>query len=218
MKQDSCKRCGRCCNNGGPALHGPDLELITSGKIPLSALITLRKGELAHNPVTGKVTAIKAELVKLKGTGKQWNCCFFSTELNSCTIYDHRPQTCEILKCWEPDELLDMVEKDTLTRLDILPTDDPLKNLISEHDRLYPCPDMEEIAAIAPKVPEKLKRDLQKLVNEDIRFRTRVVKEFDLKLSDELFYFGRPVFQLLQPLGVRITESAVGLELHWVKI
>jgi Fe-S-cluster containining protein len=198
-------------------LHGPDLELIKTGKIPLSALITLRKGELAHNPVSGRLTAIKAELVKLKGTGKEWNCCYYDSNENSCTIYDHRPQACRVLKCWEPEEILSMVEKDTLTRLDILDEDNAIRNLIREHDRLYPCPDMEELVSMIPDVDDTVKRKLQRLVNEDLRFRTRVVKEFELKLSEELFYFGRPVFQLLQPLGVRVTESAVGVELHWGK-
>lgn len=216
-KQDSCRRCGKCCNEGGPALHGPDLELITSGRIPLSALITLRKGELAHNPVIRKIAAIENELVKLKGTGREWNCYYYDSQENSCTIYDFRPQACGVLKCWAPDDLLEMVGKDTLSRFDILQEDNPLRSIISEHERLYPCPDMEEIASLSADMSDTMKRSLQKLANEDLRFRTRVVKEFDLKLSDELFYFGRPVFQLLQPLGARVSESALGIELSWVK-
>lgn len=217
IKQDSCRRCGKCCNEGGPALHGPDLELITSGRIPLSALITLRKGELAHNPVIGKISAIDTELVKLKGTGREWNCCYFDSQENSCTIYDFRPQACGVLKCWDPEELLEMIGKDNLARLDILTEEDPLRSIISEHERLYPCPELEDISSLAADMSDSMKRDLQKLANEDLRFRTRVVKEFDLKLSHELFYFGRPVFQLLQPLGAKVRESVLGIELNWSK-
>lgn len=213
--QTECKRCGQCCNNGGPALHGPDLELVRSGKIPRSALITLRKGEMAQNPAAGGLKPLSVELVKLKGTGREWNCCYFDSAANSCTIYEKRPQACRVLKCWEPDEVLAMVEKETLSRLDILEDDDPLAGLIREHERLYPCPDLQELADQLPDVPENVKRDLQKLVNGDLRFRDRVVKEYSLKLSDELFYFGRPVFQLLQPFGVRVAESSLGLELVW---
>ena len=213
--QTECKRCGQCCNHGGPALHGPDLELVRSGAIPLSALITLRKGEMAQNPVAGGLKPLSVELIKLKGTGREWNCCYFDKTANSCTIYDRRPLACRVLKCWEPDEILGMVEKDTLSRLDILGDDDPLVNLIREHERLYPCPDLQKLADALPDVPESMRRDLQKLVNGDLRFRDRVVKEFSLKLSDELFYFGRPVFQLLQPFGIRVVESGFGLELVW---
>lgn len=181
----------------------------------MSALITLRKGELALNPVTGLLKAITVELVKLKGTGREWNCCYFDQSEKRCTIYEHRPQACSVLKCWQPEALLAMVEKDTLTRMDILLANDPLRSLISEHEYLYPCPDMDGLVAILPKITEIAQRELQKLVNEDVRFRVRVVKEFQLQLSDELFYFGRPVFQLLQPLGARLTESAIGVQLHW---
>lgn len=217
QEQTECKRCGQCCSQGGPALHLQDLELIRSGQLSLSALITLRRGELAHNPVVGKVVPIKKELVKLKGTGKNWNCCFYDETENCCTIYDHRPLACKVLKCWDPDDLLAIVEKDTLTRLDILEDDDPIRNVIQEHDQLYPCPDMDKLARLNPVIPEDTRRELQHLVNEDLRFRSRVVQAFELKLSEELFYFGRPVFQLLQPLGARISETAVGIELHWEK-
>lgn len=214
-KQTSCRGCGSCCNEGGPALHRPDLETVRSGKIPLSALITLRKGELARNPLSGVPTAITTELVKLKGVGRDWSCCYFDRNEKRCTVYDYRPQACSVLKCWEPAALLAMIEKDTLTRLDILPADDPIRNRIHEHDRLFPCPDMTGLLAKVPKISATTKQVLQKLVNEDLRFRVRVVKEFELQLSDELFYFGRPVFQLLQPLGARLTENSAGIRLHW---
>lgn len=216
-KQTSCRRCGCCCSEGGPALHGPDLALVRSGKIPLSALITLRKGELARNPATGSLVALTAELVKLKGVGRDWNCCYFDRGEKRCTVYEHRPQACTVLKCWEPDALLAMVEKDTLTRFDILSDDDPIRNHISEYDHRIPCPDMAGLLAMMGNIPAKTRQELQELVNEDLRFRVRVVKELDLKLSDELFYFGRPVFQLLQPLGARISENPAGVRLHWDK-
>lgn len=215
VQQDSCRRCGQCCMNGGPALHGPDLELIRSGRIPRSNLITLRKGEMAHNPVAGRVQPLEQELVKLKGTGKQWNCCYFDTDSNSCSLYEHRPLTCRVLKCWEPEELLEMVNRDTLTRLDILEKDDPLLELIVEHERKYPCPDLMTLADLAAVAPDGAKLDLQNLVNGDLKFRARVAKRYSLKVSDELFYFGRPLFQLLQPFGIRVSESPLGLELHW---
>lgn len=216
-KQTSCRRCGRCCIEGGPALHGPDLETVRSGKIPLSALITLRRGELARNPVSGLLVALTAELVKLKGVGRDWSCCYFDQNEKRCTVYEHRPQACTVLKCWQPEALLAMVEKDTLTRLDILLADDPIRKRIHEHDSRFPCPDMTELLAKAPRISAIAGQVLQKLVNEDLRFRVLVVKEFELKLSDELFYFGRPVFQLLQPLGARLTEDSAGIRLHWVK-
>ena len=213
--QQACRRCGECCRKGGPALHGPDLEFIRSGAIPRSGLITLRKGELAHDPTVGGLTPLAQELIKIKGTGREWNCCYYDGQGKGCTIYKQRPIACRVLKCWDPDELLEMVNRDTLTRLDILEEDDPLISLVKEHDRLFPCPDMAELGTGGIGLREERKREIRSLVNGDLRFRDRMVKEYGLKLSDELFYFGRPLFQLLQPLGIRISESPVGVELHW---
>lgn len=214
-KQESCKQCGRCCKAGGPALHTKDLALVKEGKIPLRNLITIRQGELAHNPITGSIAPTNVELVKIKGKGKDWDCCYLNAAAKTCSIYEIRPEACRALKCWQPDELLAMVEKDTLSRLDILAEDDPIRPLVEEHEKLVRCPDMEEIAALRPKIPEPKRKALQNLVNEDIKFRVFAVQEHKLELSDELFYFGRPLFQLLQPLGAKVRETAEGLELSW---
>ncbi len=84
--QSACRRCGTCCSQGGPALHHRDLDLIASGRIPLDRLITVRKGELAHNPLTGRVQAVRVELVKIAGTGEDWRCSYYDAENRGCGI------------------------------------------------------------------------------------------------------------------------------------
>ena len=74
--QKECIRCGTCCTSGGPALHSEDLHLVLEGELPLAQLITIRSGELAHNPLTNSIQSIKRELVKISGVGRDWNCCF----------------------------------------------------------------------------------------------------------------------------------------------
>lgn len=212
--QTTCKKCGNCCRKGGPALHSQDLPLIQSGKIPVSALITIRKGELALNPLTGKVQPVAVELVKIIGAGRQWDCCYYD-ETDGCTIYDHRPHACRILKCWDTEEILALVGKDTLSRFDILDADDPLIPVIREHERICPCDGLEDV--LAGRLSEKLKKDLEKRVRDDLRFRTRIIADYNLKLSRELFCFGRPFFQLLQALGVGVSESRSGVQLRWEK-
>ena len=89
-QQDDCKRCGTCCTSGGPALHTEDLALVRAGRLPLAQLITIRSGEIAHNPLTNSLQPVKKELVKISGVGRQWNCCYFDPEEKGCTIYDKR--------------------------------------------------------------------------------------------------------------------------------
>jgi len=216
IEQTECRKCGNCCKKGGPALHSQDIELVKSGKIPVSSLITIRKGELAHNPLSGKIQPVSVELVKIVGTGRQWDCCYFD-EQAGCTIYEHRPQACRVLQCWDTDDIIDLVEKDTLSRFDILDKDDPIVPVIVEHERVCPCDDLQLVQAGIDQLSEQQRNELEKRVRNDLRFRSRVIEDFQLKVSEELFYFGRPLFQLLHPLGVGVFESQDGVHLRWEK-
>ncbi|MEE4165241.1 MAG: YkgJ family cysteine cluster protein, partial [Desulfocapsaceae bacterium] len=180
--------------------------------LPLAQLITIRAGELAHNPLTGRLQPVKRELVKISGVGHQWNCCYLDPEEKSCTIYDKRPKACRVLKCWDTREIEELIENDTIGRLDIVPENDPVRPFLVEHDTLYPCPDM-----IALTTDQKLEQSdaLEDLVNREIGFRTRVVENFDLSLGEELFYFGRPIFHLLVSIGAQINEVDGRLLVSW---
>lgn len=212
--QKSCNRCGNCCRQGGPALHKKDLNLVSGGKIPIGNLITIRTGELTENPLMGGIQPAGVELVKIVGTGRQWDCCYYDEE-KGCTIYENRPQACVLLKCWDTKDILGIVEKETLSRFDILAADDPLIAVIREHELICPLPDLLYIRANSHRLTAELEKELEKLAGDDLRFRTRVIRDLNLQLSEELFYFGRPLFQLLQPLGATISESPSGITLRW---
>lgn len=214
--QSSCRRCGTCCSQGGPALHRRDLELVKSGRIPLDRLITVRRGELAHNPLTGRVQAVRAELVKIAGTGEDWCCGYYDAENRGCGIYEHRPQACEVLQCWNTEAILALVERDLLSRLDIIDPAGPLARLIVEHEERCPCPsNLEGMEDRLPDMTEAEQAGLEQLVSADLLFRERVVRECGLTLQQEMFYFGRPIFQLLQPFGIRVGRLGKGFVLHW---
>jgi len=212
-RQTECKRCGICCQKGGPALHGQDLDLLRDGRLPMENLISIRRGELAHNPLSGAIEPVVAELVKIRGTGQDWSCCYYEPSSKGCTIYGKRPLACGVLKCWQPEGILALVGQDLLSRLDILEEQDPLRPLVLEHERLCPCPDMGEVQKNLAEQKDSALPSLELLVNKDLAFRDRVVKEFNLLLAHELFLFGRPLFQLLQPFGVLVSESRQGLKL-----
>jgi Fe-S-cluster containining protein len=213
--QDDCRRCGDCCLAGGPALHTADLPLLNRGAIPREHLITVRRGELADNPAAGRVQATAVELVKIAGSGRDWCCRYYDEEGKGCRIYGHRPQACEVLKCWDTSEILALVEKDVLGRLDIVGPDEPLRGLIVEHEALCPVPDLERIAADLREIDEAERAALQQLVARDLAFRERTVRQLGLTLGLELFAFGRPIFQLLAPLGIRVAMTAAGPVLQW---
>ena len=187
--------------------------MLRGGYLPMANLITIRRGELAHNPLSGIIEPILSELVKIRGTGQEWCCWYYEPASKGCSIYGNRPLACGILKCWQPEETLALVGKDLLSRLDILDDDDPLHPLVLEHERLCPCPDIGDVEKTLSKQAGNILPSLEDQVNIDLAFRDTVVKEFNLPLSLELFLFGRPLFQLLQAFGVAVSESPQGLRL-----
>jgi Fe-S-cluster containining protein len=212
--QVECQRCGNCCISGGPALHSEDRRLVLEGHLPLAQLITIRKGELAYNPLSDTIQPVRRELVKISGVGREWNCYYFDPEQKGCTIYDMRPQACKALRCWDTEEVEALIETDTLERLDLLADDDPLRPLIVEHEQLFPCPDMLQLQQDGPG---NRAAELEQRANDEIGYRAQAVQRFDLSLGEELFYFGRPLFHLFVSIGAEVMEVEGRLLITWKK-
>lgn len=212
QNQKECQQCGTCCTSGGPALHKEDKHLVVDGDLPLAQLITIRKGELARNPLTNSLKPVEKELVKISGVGRGWNCYYFDSESKRCTIYDTRPQACRVLQCWDTTEIEKLFEKDTLSRLDLLDSSNKIRKCIEEHEKAFPCPDLMTLREFGPQGKEA---EVEELINQEIIFRTKVVGQFELSLGEELFYFGRPVFHLLVSIGVRVDEVDQRLIVSW---
>jgi Fe-S-cluster containining protein len=211
----ACSRCGTCCRQGGPALHRQDLALIREGVLPLDDLITVRRGELALQPLATSPTLVTHEFLKIKGQGGSWCCAFYDEQAKGCRRYSHRPLACRLLDCTDTGPVLAIAGQDLLTRLDCLAADDPLLPLISAHDQLCACPDLEAVSRELENADHGtvLLADLEAAVASDLAFRARAAAGHRLSLDRELFSFGRPLFQLLLPLGVLTRNTPEGLRL-----
>lgn len=212
-----CERCGKCCLQGGPALHQKDIGLIRSGRLKRSDLITVREGELAHQPTTDDPQPVAREFLKLRGRPGTWTCAFFDESHSACSIYQDRPIACSVFDCKEPGPLLEMIGRDLLTRFDLVDSDDPLWVKMREHQEQCACPDL---ATVRQTLTSAASRDieldrLERLANSDIQFRTEAVHRFGLSVELELFHFGRPLFQLLGSLGVSAENSGAGVVLKY---
>jgi Fe-S-cluster containining protein len=215
QRKTSCDRCGSCCRQGGPALHSQDRPLILGeGGLGLDDLITIRRGELALQPLVALPQPVTKEFVKLKGQGNDWCCAFYDHRAAGCTIYARRPVACGLLDCSRPDELLAIAGRDLLTRFDLLAADDPLLPLVKLHEEHCPCPQLSESITSLAADRESTLEQLTRQVNLDVAVRSKAAREFGLAVERELFYFGRPLFQLLQPLGFTVTETIQGLHLQ----
>lgn len=214
-KAIACKRCGTCCQQGGPALHRPDMQLIHSGQLQPDNLITVRRGELAFQPLGSHPEPVCREFLKLAGQGGTWCCVFYDTIAKACRRYHHRPMACGVLDCTDTKPLLDLAGQDLLTRLDCLSVDDPLVELIGEHEHNCPCPNLSAISQELrhPQKAITVLADLEAAVRRDLAFRSRIATSHQLSLARELFAFGRPLFQLLLPLGLQTQNTPAGIRL-----
>ncbi len=204
-------QCGTCCQKGGPALHIQDLSLLTSNLLPRKDCITIRKGELAHNPLQEGLEATTEEIIKLRGSGGQWSCCYLNPQNNNCTIHGHRPIACRTLQCWSPEASLAMIGKDLLSRKLILKEEHELYALTVEYDKKIPLPDFGLALKNVQKWVDSNRDMLEDLLNADLRFRDKQVALSPKLAEEELFLFGRPVFQLLQSLGIPVLQKGGGL-------
>lgn len=204
-QQTECKRCGICCEIGGPALHKKDRSLITQKIHTLEKLITVRKGELVIKPHNRIPEPAACELIKIAGAKGSWQCGYYNKKLG-CTIYEKRPSACVMLECWNTSAVEEIVEKETLNRFDIIDPDDPLRTKVEEHNEKCPVPDLLAVVPAIQKQDSIVLLDLEALINEDIQLRNKAVEEFNLSVAGELFYFGRPLFQMLQQVGFQVSE------------
>ena len=211
--RNECQRCGTCCLKGGPVLHHEDKKILRAGHIGHKHLVTIRKGELARNPVNDLLEPVHQELIKVRGKREDWACCFYDEKESSCSIYENRFLECRLLKCWNPSELLSVIGRDTIVRADIINPDDPILKVIKTHE--LECPFHEIDSSIDNILRERDKsKNLEKLtqlVNKDLSIRYYALSELGLNKDFELFIFGRPLFKILNDRGIpfRMTKDSL---------
>ena len=128
-----CRRCGRCCRLGGPALHRDDLPLVRRGVLPLARLVTLRRGHYVTDNVAGGVGPSPGELVKV-APGADGRTCGCFAPPDTCAIHADRPLECRLLFCEAPEALARAYRRDRLTRADILGPDAALTAVCAAHE------------------------------------------------------------------------------------
>lgn len=207
-----CRQCGTCCRKGGPALSREDLDLVRHGHIRHDQLVTIRQGEMGYNPATGRLEPVAVELLKVRGKGAGWTCLFFAEEENGCTIYAHRPTTCRILECWQPEALLATIYQNTLRRADLINPHDPILAAIERHEQACPGRVFTNLLA-ETKNSENMAR-LDEMVRADLAIRGEIARQIGLSLEMEFFLFGRPLFKQLAGSGIECVEEGGEIRLQ----
>ena len=203
-----CIRCGTCCEKGGPALHQEDRMLIEKGRIPSKYLYSIRKGELAHDNVKGRLMPVDSDIIKIKGKEGTWACIFFDEQNKGCSIYSDRPLECRALKCWDTHELEKLYAGHRLTREDLVSTVEGLWDLIKDHQAR--C-DYEKIKKLIGDLdgprPDRARQKIMEIIQYDAEIRNLVLEKGGLDPAMLEFLFGRPLVQTLPGYGIKVRQE-----------
>jgi Fe-S-cluster containining protein len=202
-----CKRCGTCCEKGGPTLHRQDLALFDKGILSMTDCITHRRGELLHNQLQGMVLPLTEELVKVAsapdGKKKSTVCRFYKP--GECTIHSDRPAECRAMDCENPDELAAMYDKNRIARADLVAPDSAMGQLMAAHDAQCDLMLMAELALRIRKSARDREAYDQVLAMRayDAAVREKVMEHVEADESVLQFLFGRSLDLLFPGYGLR---------------
>ena len=205
-RKTECDRCGTCCAKGGPALHFVDLPLLQNKRLNLEQLITIRKREPVFSLASENPEPAKSEIIKIKGKGNEWTCFFYESKKANCAIYNHRPLECSLLKCWDTADLENVAGKNLLSRYDIIAPNDPILPFLKNQDEKCCLENLSQCLSSLNRADSRQQAltDLTGLVSYDLAIRSQACKKFDLPLDLELFFFGRPLFKILNQFDIRM--------------
>ncbi len=197
VTQTECKRCGKCCLAGGPALHLADKDIVVSGFLRPADLVTFRTGEPAVDPRTGTLIILENELIKIRGENKVGACKFYSGIDRGCLVYQNRPLECRLLRCWDTSALEAVLLKELLSRAVLIPAASLIGRLIAEHGKIF---NMRFIAScLSERRAGNFLTFFEEAVNKELRFRKEVMSEFSIDECQMDFFFGRSMEEVFQP-------------------
>lgn len=212
----ACRRCGTCCEQGGPALHAEDRQLIDSGTVSRRDLVAIRNGEPAYDQRQGQVVPAAQEFLKLAGARGSWRCKFYHTP-GGCGIYGQRPLECRLLFCRDTTPLEAVMGRDLLDRRALLAADDPALEWLAKQEMAVAYPEvMARLVELdLPGSAGASLASLTSLVRADLALREAFIRSFPGRGGEELFLFGRPLFLTIAPYGCRLLEGPGGVSLQY---
>ncbi len=201
-EQNACRRCGTCCEKGGPALHHGDKTLVEEGRIPAKYLFTIRKGEPVYDNVKGNTLFAQTDIIKIKSKKGRTGCVFFNAPIHGCEVYDNRPVECHVLKCWDTAAIEALYFKDRLIRRDLLSDVKGMWELILEHETCCSYDQVSRlVASIRNKKDDHALKKLQYVLNYDKQLRILVISKAEANTDLIHFLFGYPLLETISRFG-----------------
>lgn len=204
----SCRRCGVCCEKGGPGLHQADHALVDEGHIPGRCLFTLRRGELARDNVMGTLAPLTAEIIKIKGRRPEWTCLFYNRKDRSCGIYGHRPLECRVLNCRDTRQIEAIYGIDRLTRRDLLAGVHGLWDLVENHEWRCSYTRLAKLVGQGARGGRLIRSEaILEMLRFDAHIRQLTVDKGRMDQGMLDFIFGRPLADTIHMFDIRLTKN-----------
>lgn len=189
-----CVRCGTCCHNAGPTLHGGDEALVHTGRLRREQLVTFRVGEEVFSHVEGRRVVLQHECVMVRAAPRR-GCALFDPTANSCAVYEHRPRQCRVQRCWDPAEAEELARGAGLSRLDLVSA--PVeRRLIEQHERACAVSRLRELSRERRNGAAEAAAAMDSMIAQDTHFRRRLVETVAVAPAALRFLLGRPVAEL----------------------
>jgi len=192
---------------GGPTLHEDDAILFTKGTLEKTHVYTLRKGEVVRN-IDDTLMVLEREMIKIKGQGEAWSCTFYDEDKSSCKIYQDRPVECRALKCWDLQELKEVMARSCLQRRDLINPDDGILKIIGAHEQRCAY-EMLEAAVLELKRPDSHKavEKILDLLQYDHYMRPFLAEKLNVDPNAMDFFFGRPLTTTIRMFGLCVKQK-----------
>jgi Fe-S-cluster containining protein len=172
---------------------------VERGVIHTRHLYTIRKGELARDPVRWEMIRVDGDIIKIKGHDGSWACRFLDEAENACRIYADRPMECRHLECWNTSRFEQVYRHGRLSRKELLAGIQGLWELIEDHARR--C-DYDRIRPLsqgrADSGADPAKQEHAETVRYDAELRRLMVARGGLEPEMLDFLLGRPVAAVLR--------------------
>lgn len=205
-----CIRCGECCLKSSPTLQAEDLRLVEDGRLEKRNLVTIRKGEVVTNPVSGIVGPAASEYLKIKEKGgKERGCIFYDDVSKGCTIYDHRPLQCRALACWDTREILEVLDRPNLMRRDVV-HDGVLLGLMAKHEARCSHTVLDDHVRSISRQGNRAVERIVDLLKFDHHLRPFVSEKLGVPLDEMNFHFGRPLADTIGAYGLQVIRRPDG--------
>jgi len=199
---------------GGPTLHWEDAVLFKKGILKTSHVYTLRKGEMVYHNIRDTFFILQEEIIKIKGKDNKWTCMFYNHDQRACTIYQHRPIECRLLKCWDTQELEGIFLKKLLQRKHLINPDDPIMEILTAHEQRCSYALLEKsVKALGGRDSENAVKKILDLLQYDYYFRPFVTEKLKIAQGDIDFLFGRPFVTTISMFGLRVEQRG---DIFWL--